>query len=83
MVFGRFDIQPDVINAFCTLYGTRSSVIEFPAVTPEEYKEATDQLYQAVRERDAAQGSALVWKCVSGLLVFIILWMLAEKWGWI
>lgn len=58
-------------------------MIESRSVTPEEYKEATDQLYQAVRERDAAKGSALVWKCVSALLAFIILWMLAEKWGWI
>jgi hypothetical protein len=51
-------------------------------MTPEEYKEANDQLYAAVRQRDDAEGRATVWKCVSGLLAFIILLLLAEKWGW-
>ena len=52
-------------------------------MTPDEYKEATDQLYQAVRERDSAQGRALVWKCIAATLGFIILFLLADKWGWI
>jgi len=52
-------------------------------MTPEEYKIANDLLYDTVRQRDAAEGRVALWKCISGLLAFIILWMLAEKWGWL
>jgi hypothetical protein len=52
-------------------------------MTPEEYKIANDLLYDTVRQRDAAEGRVVLWKCISGLLAFIILWMLAEKWGWL
>jgi hypothetical protein len=52
-------------------------------MTPEEYKEANDQLWDVVRQRDAAQNSALVWKLIAGLLAFLIIFLLADKWGWI
>jgi len=52
-------------------------------VTPEEYKIANDQLWQAVRERDAAQNRALAWKLIAGLLALFIVFLLADKWGWI
>jgi hypothetical protein len=52
-------------------------------VTPEEYEEANGQLWQVVRERDAAQNSALAWKLIAGLLAFFIVLLVADKWGWI
>lgn len=52
-------------------------------MTPEEYENANEQLWQVVRERDAAQNSALVWKCIAATLAFIIAFMLADKWGWL
>jgi hypothetical protein len=50
-------------------------------MTPEEYKIANDLLYDTVRQRDAVEGQVVIWKCVSGLLAFIILWMLGGKMG--
>jgi hypothetical protein len=52
-------------------------------MTPEEYKEANDQLWEAVRARDAAQNSALAWKLIAGFLAVFIIFLLADKWGWI
>lgn len=52
-------------------------------MTPEEYEEANDQLWQAVRERDAAQNSALAWKLIARLLALFTVFLLADKWGWL
>jgi len=40
-------------------------------MTPEEYKIANDLLYDTVRQRDAAEGRVVLWKCISGLLAFM------------
>ena len=50
-------------------------------MTPEEYKIANDLLYDTVRQRDAAEGRVVLWKCISGLLAFIILWDAGGKVG--